>query len=251
MKNKNLLRKLTNLTYREAMAEMSAIISEKPIILDDDATPDDIFEAHISYAPSKAHGRTREYRINKRLEEGRAIKPCGRECHAWGDVIIRTTNHTSMVNSKELVNDMEYLIHAAEIAPNPGRCTNYFYIYVNKFLKRNSEFKLNFLKALYKNVNVLTRSSIEYFVQTFGFEEENEILTNDEEFKKELIEHFKDIYEPEIAFIDEKQLTRHEKNKIAKEASLRLQDLLTIFDKNIEEEINEDEIDIRDLLFNY
>ena len=123
-------------------------------------------------------------RANKNIIAGRAVKPCGRECEDYGYKIVEYFDHKSLENFKNLMDNSEFLIRCASISPNPKDCTNYFYNFVNENLKRNKSFRTEFLKAIYLNDNVYTLESINWFVETFGYERENAKLLNDLEFKK-------------------------------------------------------------------
>ncbi len=135
--------------------------------------------AYMNNETDESHRKSRMSRMNERLDHDCAVKPCGRECHDWGFKIIIRANHASMKNSKELVNDKEFLYRAAKITPAPNKCESFFYEYVNKYLKRNKEFRIQFLRSLFLNENVLTRNEIEWFVTTYGFEKEYEVLRQD------------------------------------------------------------------------
>ena len=122
-------------------------------------------------------------RLINRLLCGRSVKPCGKECRDYGIMIARHNNHSSFKNFSELMNDREFVLEIAKITPNPTECDNYFYMYVNKFLKKSADFRLEFLKAIYFNENVYKLEDINLIVERCGFEKENEILLNDIEFK--------------------------------------------------------------------
>ena len=125
-------------------------------------------------------------RVEKNVRAGRAIKPCGRECREFGYLIISYFNHSSFQNFSRLMNDREFILTCASISPDPKECKNYFYNYVNNNLKRDKKFRLQFLKAIYLNKNVYTIESIYWFVEEFGFQEENKKILADLEFKKEV-----------------------------------------------------------------
>ncbi len=143
----------------------------------------------MSVAKPKAHGRTRKKRLLQRLTEKRAVKPCGKECRAWGYIVIQSNCHKSMVNSKMLVDDKEFLLKAITITPNPKDCDYFFYDYVNEYLKKDKNFRLEFLKNLFKNNNVLTKSDIEWFVTIYQFEKKLEMIAHDKEFYTYLMTH--------------------------------------------------------------
>lgn len=243
----NLISQLTGVSKRIVEGDLAQIFPEEFAGVSKDASVDDRFIAHMAYSPKRAKGRTRGHRVSKRLEEGRAIKPCGKECHAWGDMIIKSTNHISMINSEYLVDDEEYLLHAAKITPNPRECSNFFYEYVNEYLKKSSKFRLNFLKSLFLNIHILTRRDIRVFVDAYDFNEEYETLTKDDEFKKEIKQAFKDVTSaPDYVIYDGKSWgstkRKYEDYKVASDAKLRLKDLLSCFEEIKKIKISEEGI---------
>lgn len=123
-------------------------------------------------------------RLVQRILHGRKIKPCGRECREHGYMIAREFNHISFENFSELMNDREFVLEIANISPNPNLCENYFYQYVNSHLKKNKDFRLEFLKAIYLNDNVYKYEDIITIVANYGLQEENKIILGDIEFKK-------------------------------------------------------------------
>lgn len=135
------------------------------------------FDGYIS-----AYGDTR---LINRIVNNRKLKPCGRECWEHGFMIARELNHGSFQNFDELMNDKFFLVEAAKITPNPVDCTNYMYFWVNNYLKKDTKFKLEFLKAIYLNENVYKLEDINTIVEACGFEHENKILLADEEFMSE------------------------------------------------------------------
>ena len=241
----NLISQLTGVPKRIVEGDIAQIYPEVFEGVSKDAPMDERFIAHMAYKPKKAKGRTRGYRVSRRLLEGRAIKPCGKECHAWGDMIIKSTNHISMINSKELVDDEEFLLHAAKITPNPRECSNFFYEYVNQYLKKSSKFRLNFLKSLFLNVHILTRRDILVFVRAYNFQEEYEILIKDKEFKKEVKNALKNTASaPEYIVYDGNSWDTTKKKyinyKLATDANLRLNDLLSSFEVRLQIKASDD-----------
>lgn len=243
----SLISKIVGVPTRIVEGDMAEIFPEEFEGVSKDASMNERFIAHMAYSPKRAKGRTRGYRVSKRLEEGRAIKPCGKECHAWGDMVINSTNHISMINSKELVNDAEYLYHAAKITPNPRECSNFFYEYVNEYLKKNQKFRLNFLKSLFLNIHILTKRDILTFVKAYGYEEEYITLTHDEEFKLELKQTFADTTcVPDYIIYNGKSWNstkqKYPNYQMARDARLRLKDLLSSFEENRVYKICDDRI---------
>jgi len=74
----NLISQITGVPKRIVEGDMAQIFPEEFEGVCKDASVDDKFIAHMAYSPKRAKGRTRGHRVSKRLEEGRAIKPCGR-----------------------------------------------------------------------------------------------------------------------------------------------------------------------------
>ena len=164
-------------------------------------------------------------------------------------MIIKSTNHISMINSKELVDDEEFLLHAAKITPNPRECSNFFYEFVNEYLKKSPKFRLNFLKSLFLNIHILTRRDIRVFVDAYDFNEEYETLTKDEEFKKEVKQVFKDVTSaPDYVIYDGKSWCstkrKYDNYKVASDAKLRLKDLLSCFEEIKKIKISEEGISV-------
>lgn len=242
----NLISQLTGVPKRIAEGDIAQIYPEVFEPVSKNAPMDERFIAHMAYKPKKAKGRTRGYRVSKRLMEGRAVKPCGKECHAWGDMVIKSTNHISMINSKELVDDEEFLLHAARITPNPRECSNFFYDYVNEYLKKSSKFRLNFLRSLFLNIHILTRRDILVFVRAYGFEAEYKTLINDKNFKNEIKQTLKNTAAaPEYIIYDGRSWDttrkKYQNYKLATDANLRLKDLLSSFEERPVIKASEDE----------
>ncbi len=209
------------------------------------------WQEYMAVEHPRQHGRTRERRMFQRLIDGRAIKPCGRECREWGYAIISTYEHKSMKNSKELVNDKEFLIEAMKITPNPRECNHFFYVYVNEYLKKDAGFRLDMLRALFMNVYILGRSDIEWFVERYGFQHEYDIIKADKSFQQYLQNEFQptlDIPDKIKKWnnIDEKkEYRRYRKTltEIHNDNQARFNDQQNCFDK-------EEEIDPVEAFFN-
>lgn len=133
---------------------------------------------------AKYVAKNSDSRLFSRLINGRKIKPCGRECYEQGFLIAQNWHHGSFENFKELMNDEDFILSAAEITPNPVECGNYFYMYVNQHLKAKESFRLKFLKQVYLNLNVYKLEDINLIVKELELTKENEIILNDLEFKK-------------------------------------------------------------------
>ena len=150
----------------------------------------------------EAMGKRRgERRLIQRLLDGRVVKPCGRECREYGLMIAKTTRHSSFQNFTELMNDEEFILEIARITPNPVECDNYFYQYINQYLRRKPEFRLKFLKQVYLNENVYKLEDIALIVEWCGFEKENLIILNDKEFKQQIQQRIASIdYRDEVYY---------------------------------------------------
>lgn len=166
--------------------------------------PSENFEHSIS-------GRLGDRRMVNRILAGRRVKPCGRECREYGMMIAMNLNHSSFQNFDELMNDEEFVLQIVGITPNPTECENYFYQYVNPYLKKKADFRLKFLKEIYLNENVYKLDDINLIVEWCGFEKENEIIKNDMDFKARLQKRLEEIdYQNMIEYVcsgnDEKEL---------------------------------------------
>ena len=193
------------------------------------------FYDFLNNEKSNNKGRTRLNRIERNLRNGKTVKPCGRECHSWGNMIIVTSDHSSMKHSKSLINDREFLLNAGYKTASPRNCKNFFYSYINKYLKKDENFRLAFLRALYLNDNLFTNEDIMYFVETFHFEKENKILTKDYELFTAIKEKFNEYFMSiplKWENIDEKNAIRRYvkyNNKANSEYEERLTSLLSLF----------------------
>lgn len=142
-------------------------------------------------------------RLFLRLVWGRSVKPCGRECREYGYLIAREfSNHSSFENFTELMDDSEFLLDIAKTSRNPAECPIYFYDYINPYLKKNKNFRLQFLKAVYLNDNVFKLEDMNTIVDYCGMKKENDIILSDLEFRK--------IFETRISELDyREQLEYH------------------------------------------
>ena len=125
-------------------------------------------------------------RLMMRMVHGRNVKPCGRECWEYGIKIAEGLNHGSFKNFHQLMDDRDFILTIAKITPNPVDCENYFYYYVNEYIKNDACFRLEFLKAIYLNENIFKLADINLIVTSCGLEAENEILLQDLNFKRQL-----------------------------------------------------------------
>ena len=156
-------------------------------------------------------GRLGDKRLVNRILDGRKVKPCGRECWEYGEMIARSLNHGSFQNFHELMNDEEFILYIAGITPNPTECENYFYQYVNQFLIKKADFRLKFLKAVYLNENIYKLEDINLIVEWCGLEEENSEILNDKQFKALMQKRLDEIdYQDKVEYtcsgLDQKEL---------------------------------------------
>lgn len=109
---------------------------------------------------------------------------------------------------------------------------------------------MKFLKSLYKNKNFLLKDDILWFVETYGFQEEQEKLVSDLVFKKELKTHLDDLKSDVPGYLSswENMYEKREHQRYAKtmvDANKKMQqgidELLSMFKS--EEELIEDEVD--------
>lgn len=135
-------------------------------------------------------------RLKNRIIAGRSVMPCDRECREYGFDIGSTTKHTSFENFKQLMNDSDFIIELAKLTPNPKKCENYFYQYVNPYLKSNKNFRLEFLKSVYLNDDVYNIESINYVVELCSLEKENEKLLNSADFANVLKQRLEELSTP-------------------------------------------------------
>jgi len=166
--------------------------------------PSELYDGFIN-------GRLGDKRLVNRILDGRKVKPCGRECWEFGELIAMNLNHGSFINFHELMNDEEFILHIASITPNPTDCENYFYQYVNPYLKEKADFRLKFLKKVYLNENIYKLADLKLIVDWCGLEKENQIILNDKKFKLLMEERLAEIdYQEKVQYncsgLDEKEL---------------------------------------------
>ncbi len=246
--SRSLLSQLTGMPERRVKNDLAQICPEEVPGVGKDASVDEKYRVYMS-RKSKGRGRTNKERQDKRIAKGRSTHPkYGLECHSWGDDVIKSQNHCSMMRSKELVDDEEYLCHAARITPNPRECSNFFYEYINEYLKKSKRFRINFLKGLFLNEHVLTRRDIVVFVNEYDFNEEYETLIKDVNFKEEVKQALQTLIDAEEV-MDYRNFngiswesTQMKYPKIAKDARLRLKDLLSSFEEVKKIKISEEGI---------
>lgn len=142
---------------------------------------------------SAINSRLGDKRLVNRILDGRKVKPCGRECKEYGLMIASHLNHGSFQNFTELMNDEEFILEIAKITPNPTECENYFYQYVNPYIRNKADFRLKFLKAIYLNESVYKLADINLIVEWCGLNEENQIILADKVFKKEFEKRLEDL----------------------------------------------------------
>lgn len=131
-----------------------------------------------------------------------------------GLLIAKSCNHGSFVNFEQLMNDEEFILHIAGITPNPIICKNYFYQYVNTYLKNKADFRLKFLKAIYLNENVYKLEDLNEIISFCGLRRENAEILNDLEFKRVFEKRILDLnYQDKIEYHysgdDEKELHKY------------------------------------------
>lgn len=138
------------------------------------------------------------HRLLQRIMQGRKIKPCGREGWELGKLIAESYNHSSFENFDELMNDSSFVLEMAKITPNPVMCESYFYEFVNRYLKQDFKFRVQFLKNVYLNVNVYKKEDISWLVNTYDLEKENELILSDIAFRAEFAKRIIEIEDSEF-----------------------------------------------------
>ena len=152
-------------------------------------------------------------RLFLRLVWGRSVKPCGRECREYGYLIANEfSNHTSFKNFPTLMNDKEFLLEIAKTSRNPATCPIYFYDYINPYLKKDNDFRLQFLKQIYLNDNVYTLEDMNTIVEYLGMQKENEKILSNLEFRRLFEERIEKLSEEHLEYHcsgeDEKELRK-------------------------------------------
>ena len=187
-----------------------------------------------------------EVRLINRICAGRSVMPCGKECREYGLKIATSTKHASFINFKQLMNDKEFLLEIAKISPNPKKCEDYFFQFINPHLRNNKIFRLEFLKAIYLNDDVYSVESINKAVEICDLQKENETLLNSDSFAEIVKQRLDDLKVPPVLVFnldgkDRKAMRRHKVKQ--NEARIRwenqkkgLEEILKTFACNQEKE---------------
>ena len=91
-------------------------------------------------------------------------------------LILSTYNHKSLENYPYFMNDREFLLRAVAYTPNPRVCSNYFYTFINKHLKRDKSFNYQFLSKVLEHFGI---KSAEFVAEKFGLEDVLDLIKKD------------------------------------------------------------------------
>lgn len=138
-------------------------------------------------------------RIKSKLKKGVAINPCAYNEHDLGRLIIECNNHISFVNFPNLMNDEKFVLEVAQKSVNPVLCEDYFYQFINENLKRKSDFKCKFLKAVLLNDNVYKVEDVQKIVEDLKLQKIFDQLMNDVDFKKQVMLRLVELQNHEFA----------------------------------------------------
>lgn len=111
-------------------------------------------------------------RIMTRIYNGAAIKPCGYDEKELGRKIISQQYHISFKNFPNLMNDEEYVLELAKTSLNPLECVDYFYEFVDNYLKKKSTFRYAFVCALFLNENIYKVKDLAKIIECLDLEKE-------------------------------------------------------------------------------
>ncbi len=95
-------------------------------------------------------------------------------------LIARTNNHQSFVNYPYFMNNREFLLDIVKLTPKPRLCKNYFYQYVNKYLKKDKVFIFEFLTEVLDNFG---KEEAEYVAKRYGLSKILEEIVDDREWR--------------------------------------------------------------------
>ena len=79
--------------------------------------------------------------IQRRIHAGRLIKPTDKSQEIVVEEVIRSGKHGSIKNFPNILNYEELLIKFAKMSPNPLECSDYFYQYINDYIKDKKSFR--------------------------------------------------------------------------------------------------------------
>ena len=136
-----------------------------------------VYSSHVT--PQKDLLESSIERFKTKIMKGSAINPCAYDQKTLGDFIIDSNNHISFINFPMLMNDEEYVLKLARKSLNPLDCEDYFYQFVNDYLKRKSSFRNEFLRALFLNDNIYKMEDLVAIADMLNLNFEMEKLKKD------------------------------------------------------------------------
>lgn len=127
-------------------------------------------------------------RFKTKIMKGTAINPCAYDQKTLGDYIIDSNNHISFINFPILMNDEEYVLNLAKKSLNPLDCEDYFYQFVNAYLKRKPSFRYKFMRALFLNENIYKLEDLVVIAEMLNLNPEMEKIKEDLVLKLRVID---------------------------------------------------------------
>ena len=125
-------------------------------------------------------------RIMPRIYNGTAIKPCNYDEKKLGRKIISQQYHISFKNFPNLMNDEAFVLELARTSLNPLDCFDYFYEFVDSYLKRKSSFRYAFVCALFLNDDIYKVNDLVKIVDCLGLEKEYQKAKTDSSLKQQV-----------------------------------------------------------------
>jgi len=184
--------------------------------------------------------------IKRRLEAGRSIKPTDKYQVSVAEEIIKSGKHASIENFPNILNYEELLLDFAKISPNPLECSDYFYSFINDYLRDKRSFRVAFLRQIYLNENVYTWLDIEKFIEIYNLKKENAILLFDTDLKdllKQRLANAQTFPKFDVKKYDSDKEYRREKDKLVELNKLKESGLKEIVQKfeEIQKTLEKDE----------
>ena len=115
-----------------------------------------------------------------KLHSGRAANTGAEEREVDARLIAKSNNHQSFVNYPYYMNNREFLLDIVKLTPKPRLCKNYFYQYINKYLKKDKSFNFEFLTEVLENFGT---EEAKHFASRFGLTNILKEIVDDRELK--------------------------------------------------------------------
>ncbi len=119
-------------------------------------------------------------KLIEKLNSGRVASIGNEERESDARLIAETNNHQSFINYPYFMNNRQFLLEIVKTTPRPRFCKNYFYQYINKYLKKDKCFNYEFLTEVLENFGIQDAT---YVANRFGLADILNNIVSDAEWR--------------------------------------------------------------------